>query len=229
MAGFCAAGVLIAARQLGGQWEEADFALALALTGALVSLGWLVGMIATSLGERAAGPAPAAAAAYGSLGLLPADLALARLDEEVARARRHRRPLTVVLLQTDITDDSLPPAARTAAWRTVSRLVESLVPETAVPFALAPDEVGAVLPEVDEAAAWELLGPVIDAAGRATFTVRELDQRRRLVDCAEVHAGLVPLSSSHPDADQMLAAVRQAVGTDRRPAPSPSTHQGTGR
>lgn len=223
--GFCAAAALIAARRLGGRWDEDDFLLALALTGALVALGWLVGAVATSLGERAAGPGPAAAApVFGSLGLLPADLALARLDEEVTRAQRHRRPLTVVLLHTDITDESLSLSARTAVWRTVGRLVESLVPETAVPFALAPDQVGAVLPEVDEAAAWELLGPLIDAAGRASFTVRELDQRRSLVDCAEVHAGLVGLSPSHPDADQLLAAVRQVAVADRQPA-SPPLHE----
>ncbi len=138
-AGLAGAAAVIAARLLGDQWTAGDFPLALALTAALLVLGWLTGI----LGARLRGhtdeeiPASVAAPAYGSLGLLPEDLARARLDEEIVRARRHRRPLTVVLLHTTITDVSLSAPARRAAQRTVARLVETLVPETAVPFALA--------------------------------------------------------------------------------------------
>ena len=215
VAGFVGAAVVIGARQLGGAWTTADFALALALTVCLVVVGWATGVATVRmrppLDVRAladAGPA------FGSLGLLPAPLALARLDEEVARARRHGRPLTVVLVSAETIDPALSDAAVDALHRTVARLVESLVPETAVPFALAPDEVGAILPETDEHDAWELLGPVVDAAGRASFTVREQDERRALFECAELHAGLVSLSDDAPDADRLLAALRQTVRAD---------------
>ena len=210
--GFVGAAVVIAARRLGDDWTAADFAFSASLSFCLVVVGWATGMASVrmrpALEVRALGDAEPA---FGSLGLLPAPLALARLDEEVARARRHGRPLTVVLVSVEITDEALTHAGRSAVHRTVARLVESLVPDTAVPFALGPAEVGAILPETDEQEAWQLLGPVVDAAGRASFTVREADERRSLVDCAELHAGLVSLSEDTPDADRLLAALQGTV------------------
>jgi hypothetical protein len=119
--------------------------------------------------------------------------------------------LTVVLLSAEAIDPTLSDVGRGALHRTVARLVEALVPDSAVPFALAPDEVGAILPETDEHDAWELLGPLVDAAGRASFTIREQDERRALADCGELHAGLVSLSDDVLDADGLLAAVRRTV------------------
>lgn len=223
VAGFVGAAIVIAAHRLGGDWTTADFALAASLSLCLVVVGWITGVATVrmrpSLDVRALAEAEPA---FGSLGLLPAPLALARLDEEVVRARRHGRPLTVVLLSAEPTDPALGHAGRSALHRTVARLVESLVPDTAVPFALAPDQVGAILPETDEAAAWGLLGPVVDAAARASFTVREQDDRRSLAECAELHAGLVALSDATPDADRLLSTLREAVqaeGEDRSASP----------
>ncbi len=212
VAGFLASATVIAVRQAGGAWTQADFVSALTLTVGLVFLGWLAGLAGTSLGDTATAASPefVTVPAYGSLGLLSADQALTRLNEEIARAVQHDRPLTVVVLRTDVTDQGLSAGARSAAHRTVARLLESLVPETAVPFALARDEVGAVFPETDEASAWELLGPVMDAAGQASFTVREGDERRSLLDCAEVHAGLVVLSPANAEAAQLVEAARRA-------------------
>ncbi len=225
VAGFVGAAVVIAARQVGGAWTTADFGLALTLSSCLVVVGWVTGVASVrmrpTLDVRALVDAEPA---FGSLGLLSAPLALARLDEEVTRARRHGRPLTVVLVSAETTDPALSEVGRRALHRTVARLVESLVPDTAVPFALAADEVGAILPETDERAAWELLGPVVDAAGRASFTVREEGERRALVDCAELRAGLMSLSEDTPDAGRMLAAlqvtVRAEAAPDDRPAPT---------
>ena len=222
VAGFVGAAVVITARQLGGAWTPADFGQALALSFCLVVVGWATGIASVRMRPAVDVRAVAdAEPAFGSLGLLPAPLALARLDEEVTRARRHGRPLTVVLLLTEATDPELTWAARSALHRTVARLVESLVPDTAVPFALAPDEVGAILPETDEQAAWDLLGPVVDAAGRASFTVREQDDRRSLADCAELHAGLVQLSDDTPDADRLLAALEDTVRAGAAAGDSP--------
>lgn len=212
VAGFVGAAVLITARQVGGAWTPDAFALALSLSSCLVVVGWATGIATVRMRPALEVRALAdAEPAFGSLGLLPAPLALARLDEEVTRARRHGRPLTVVLVSAEVTDEALPSAARSALHRTVARLVESLVPDTAVPFALSRDEVGAILPETDEQAAWELLGPVVDAAGRASFTARESDERRALADCAELHASLVSLSEDSPDADRLLATLQDAV------------------
>ncbi len=221
VAGFVGAAVVIMARQVGGAWTPADFALALSLSWCLVVVGWATGIASVRMRPAIDVRAVAdAEPAFGALGLLPAPLALARLDEEVTRARRHGRPLTVVLISVEATDPTLSGAARSALHRTVARLVESLVPDSAVPFALAPDEVGAILPGTDGQAAWGLLGPVVDAAGRASFTVREQDERRSLVDCAELHAGLVSLSEDSPDADRLLAVLQDTV---RAGAPTDDT------
>ena len=217
VAGFGGAALVIAVRQAGDAWTPAEFRLSLSLTVALVLLGWLTGTVSTSLrgrGDEEAAGVPVSAAA-GSLGLLPADAALARLDEEVARARRHRRPLSLVLVRTQITDDLLLPDARRIARRTVARLVEGLVPETAVPFALEEDVVGAVLPETGEAAAWELLGPVVDAAPRASFAVRAEGERRALVDCASLDVALVALSARHEGAQALLDDARRGLAAEQ--------------
>jgi GGDEF domain-containing protein len=180
----------------------------------LVVVGGLVGMAGSRLRARGVVNDPGPAPAYDSLGLQTAEVALSRLDEEIARARHHARPLTVVLIWTDITDQTLSEGARRRAHRTVARLVESLVRETDVPFAFATDEVGAILPETDADAAWQLVGPLMDAATRASFTVREEDQRRSLAGCAELHAGLVSLSDDRTSADELMAAARRSVRED---------------
>lgn len=215
--GVATAAGTVAGMQLGGEWSPRGFWASLALVLALVALGWLTGMVSAGVHrarETSAGPTEGAAPAYGSLGLLTAEVALARLDEEVARARRHRRPLTVVVFRAHVTDESLDDRARTAARRALARLVESLLRETDVPFALGQDELGAVLPETDGVASWDVIGPVLDAASHAAFTVREDDERRSLVDCAELHVGIAVLGDALPDADSLVTAAREAAEAD---------------
>jgi GGDEF domain-containing protein len=149
--------------------------------------------------------------AYGSLGLLTAEVAMVRLEEEVARARRHVRPLTVVVVLVCISDDTLDEHARSAARRALARLLESTLRETDVPFAMGEEQFGAILPETAASASWDVVGPVLDAAGRAAFTVRETDERRRLVDCAELHVGIAVLGDGLQDAESLIAAARRSA------------------
>jgi GGDEF domain-containing protein len=214
-AGVAAAAGVIAVKQWSGAWDEDVFLGSVESTLGLVVVGGLVGMAGSRLRGRGVVDGPGPAPAYGSLGLLTAEVALSRLDEEIARARHHARPLTVVLIRTDTTDQTLSQGARLRAHRTVARLLESLLRETDVPFALTTDEVGAILPETNAETAWQLVGPLMDAATRASFTVREEDQRRSLADCAELHAGLVSLSEDCADADELMAAARQSVREDK--------------
>ncbi|MCW2622641.1 MAG: hypothetical protein JWL64_2243 [Frankiales bacterium] len=221
-AGLLGAAGLIAARKWAGDWTTAEFGLGVTLTLALVLLGWLCGLVTRRLGEPSGSGARGHALsepyapAYGSLGLLPAAAATARLEEEVARARQFRRPLTVVLLGVEITDRSLPEASRAAALRGVARLLESLVPESAVPFALTADELGAVLLETAGTQAWDVLGPVIDAARRASFSAGGQEERRSLRDCVQLHAALVELTPDLLHAEDVLAAARRSLALDSR-------------
>jgi hypothetical protein len=49
VSGFVGAAVVIAARQFGGAWTTADFALALALSVSLVVAGWATGVVSVRL------------------------------------------------------------------------------------------------------------------------------------------------------------------------------------
>ena len=221
--GLLAAAAVIVTRQLAGRWTPAGFAGALTLVLSLITLGWLAGMVSAGIHQRRdrrAGQEESTAPAYGSLGLLTAEVAALRLEEEVARARRHRRPLATVVIRVSVTDQTLDPTTRQAAHRTVARLVETLLRDTDVPFALGTGELGAILPETDAAASWDVVGPVLDAATRSAFTVREQDERRSLVDCAELYAGLAVLKDSMSGAQALLDAARQAARVDEERAVS---------
>ncbi len=220
--GVITAALFVLAMQAAGQWTPRSFATSLAQVLGLVVLGWLAGMLSAAVHGRSASRPDAdvgVVPAYGSLGLLTEDVALARLDDEIARARRHRRPLTVVVIRMEMVDDTLGERARKAAVRAVARLVETLLRETDVPFALDSGELGAILPETDTTAAWDILGPVLDAASGAAFTVRDEDERRSLVDCAELHAGMAELGQHSSDANGLIASARTTARDDERERP----------
>lgn len=98
-------------------------------------------------------------------------------------------------------------------------MVESLLRDTDVPFGVAPDEFGAILPETDSTRGWSVVGPIIDAAGRSTFTDRLSGQRRSVADCAEVCAGLAFLPEDTVDGRIVDAAalIEEARAAHRAP------------
>ncbi len=219
VSGLAAAAVAVAAKQLGGAWSPSSFATSVVTTLGLLVLGWVCGLaggrLRTRRGDSPADPGAAGSSpAFGSLGLLTAEYALPRLEDEMARARRHGRPLAVLLVRMYVTDDSLDDRARRAARRSVARLLESLLRETDVPFALTPEEIGAILPETDTVAAWDIAGPVIEAASHASFTDRETGDRRGLADSVELHASLVALTDDLSRAEDLLRAARAALDTE---------------
>ena len=228
--GFATAAAVVLALRLSDRWAAASFATDLALVLGLVASGWLTGMVSAGIHARRAGEddgGGTARPAYGSLGLVTAEVAEARLDEEVMRARGHGRPLTVVVIRVTTTDPGLDVNARSSAQRAVARLVESMLRDTDVPFASSPDEFGAILPETDGATAWEVLGPVLDAAARAAFTVREQDERRNLVDCAELHVGLATLSDQTSEATTILEAARRSARAEEAGGAHRSSAEGS--
>ncbi len=210
--GVAGAAAAITLKRFTGAWTDDTFTTSLALTVALVTVAWLAGMVSSDVHNRPLSRDPDAplAAAQGSLGLLPGDAALARLEDEFIRARQHRRPLSVVVLSIHVTE-TLDAVARQSASRSVARLLETLLRDTDVPFALAPSEIGAILPETSGTDAWDVISPVLDAASHATFTVREQGERRSLADVAEVRTGLASLTDRDYDASALLAAARTSA------------------
>ena len=209
--GLAGAAAVIGFKQLGGLWTPETFLVSAGSASVLVTGAWLAGMVSSDLHGRTGGAEPDAGRASpvsGSLGLLGYDLALARLDEEIARASTYHRPLVVAVVEIRLTDALLDDTARSSAERSVARLVETLVRETDVPFAMGPHLLGVIMPESDPATAWEVLGRVLDAATDAAFTVRESHQRLKLTDCAELHVGIVAASRKVSTAEKLVAAAR---------------------
>jgi GGDEF domain-containing protein len=212
---------LIAVKRFADQWHDEAFFLALAETLVLLAVGTSAGLAGSAL-RRRTGPAPSEepaaliAPVFGSLGLLNHDVAIARLEEEVERARDHRRPLTLLLIEAEITDATLDTAAREGVLRAVARTIESRLHARDVPFAISPERLGAILPEATVADGWQRLGHVIDALAEATFTSRSSRTRPTVADTVILQAGLAELGSAVPSADALLDAA--AAGLDRNRA-----------
>lgn len=213
LVGLLAAAGLAAAKQLTGTWTVESFWRSLLTTLLLLLLGWAAGRVGKRLsaGERAV-PRTADVAAFGSLGLVQEAAAVARLEEEAARAERHHRPLSLLLLQTRVTDDELDQASLDAAQRVAARQLEAALRLTDVPFALSPDLVGAILTETGEEGAWEVAGSILERAADATFTDRARRTRLRLGDHADLAAGIASAPEDGRGARQLLAAALASLG-----------------
>lgn len=217
--GLVAAAVVIAARRALGPWGPDAFWLSLVQTFALVATGVTSGGAGLVLrgrdGDAASSSLPGPA--FRSLGLLEADVAMVRLDEEVERALAHRRPLTLVLVHTEIIDPALDAEARRRAIRAVARIFEGRLRETDVPFAVSADRLGAILPEKTSMAAWEAVGHVMDAITEGRFAARSDVGSRALADAVRLHVGLVELSQRLADANALFDAATAALSRSRTP------------
>lgn len=207
VAGLAGAAAVIAAKQLSGAWTADTFWTSLAETTAFLVVGVVAGWLAVRL-RRADTPATDATTtfgpAYGSLGLLPADVARARLEDEVDRSSRHRRPLTLLVVQSRLTDGSISSEGVEAAYRSVARLLESRLRATDVPFALTRDRLGAILVETDRAGAWQVAGPLLESVHDTRFTTRSDGRTHELADVLDLDIGIATLGTRVCSAAGML-------------------------
>lgn len=220
--GLVAAAAVILGQRIAGDWDADTFALALVQTVALVSTGGAAGRAGAVLRREAVAPAEASLVpepVFGSLGLLDADIAMERLEEEIDRSRAHARPLSVVVIDVRTTVE-LSAEARRAALRAVARLFESRLFDSDVPFALSESRLAALLPDADPTDAWERIGLVLDAVAAGRFSVRDELGDRRLTDTVELAVGM---AESRPDtlsADAILDAATAALPSDRAEDPA---------
>jgi GGDEF domain-containing protein len=219
LVGLAAAAAVVAVKKAGGVWAPPAFWPSLGQTAALLATGLASGAAGSHLRRRprvVAGPVATGDPGYGPLGLVAPDHALARLEDEVERARRHRRPLTLIRVDVDVVDGD----SETDALRAVARILESRVRDTDVPFAFAPDSLGAILPETDSVAAWDVVGPIVDAVGQATYAsfsdgADGADGRRRLSDAVQLQVRLATLGVHGDSADELVeAATGSQPGAD---------------
>lgn len=222
--GIIAAALLTGGRQLLGLWDAEDFWLALVQVVAVGLTGYLTGRVGGAL--RAAAEEDEATAAdvepvFGSLGLLDADHAMLRLEEEVERARGNDRSLTLMLLRVEVRDTSLDHAGVSGAHRAVARLVESRVRDADIPFALTHDKLGVILPETDGAEALEPVARILDGVTTGRFAVRGEGRDRQLSDTVEVAVGTAVLDDFTGTATALLDAANEGLARTPRSTTPP--------
>jgi GGDEF domain-containing protein len=212
LVGLAVAALLVAARRATDLWSSEVFVPALVETVALIAVGALAG----HAGARLRLTTPAATGSllgpvHGSLGLIDEGAALARLEEEVARSRRYGRTVSLALLDVHLVEEGLPVEGRRAACRAVARLVESRSEPAHVPFALAEDRFGIVMPDTGAVAAWAVVGRVLEAVGTTEVTYGTDRTSRSLHDTVEVVAGISQHGPTRDSAAALLADARRAI------------------
>jgi GGDEF domain-containing protein len=211
-AGVLGAAMVVGVKRLAAPLGPDDFGVMAAEVATLMVLGWVAGILGEHLRELSRSsvgtPPGTVVPAFSSLGLLDQEQAMLRLEEELSRSRRSRRPLGLLMVTVEPTTSELDEAAELRLRRTVARLVESVVADTDIPFALHDNEIGAILPETGAAQGWRLVAPLVDAIRGATFADRATGQRRSLAECARVRTGLVFADQQSTPASLMTQARR---------------------
>lgn len=195
---FASAGVFAAQLALSGLPTDGAGPWAL-----LASLLLMIGAVGGAIGDRVrregrrserAGSLAVAPAA-GSLGLIGEADGRLRLAEEITRARLFGRPLSAARVMVEISDESLPRAESRRVRRAIARVLESVLRETDVPYALQDGGFGVVLPETAPDAAADVVGSVLIAAAQSTFTDRVTGSRRRVGDVVRLQLAVVDASA----------------------------------
>lgn len=205
--GLGAAALVIFVRQAAGSWVPGAFALAAVESAALIGTGWAAGRAGSGLRvARAFGThdGDEAGAVFGSIGMLPADLALVRLEEEVSRARSYRRPLSVAILAVETVDPELDADGRNEVFRAVARVAETMLREMDVPFLFAANRIGAILPETGGVAAAIATSRILEAVSTGGFIHRRRNQRQSLAGAVAVRLAVVSLTPSVRTAGDLL-------------------------
>jgi GGDEF domain-containing protein len=216
--GLAASAGLTLTRQIQGTWLPSHFGTAAIETVAVMttgwSAGWAGGFIRSSRGrssDRVDAPG-----VFGSLGMVPWDMAQTRLQEEVARATMYGRPLSLLMLDIELMGPDLDDQSRHEVNRGVARITESRLRDTDVPFAVSAQRMGAILPETDHAAATIAVGRILEAVVDATYMDRVTGTRGSVGEVASVRVGVASLGGSVRDAAQLTAAAMETV---MKPAP----------
>jgi GGDEF domain-containing protein len=213
--GLLGAAALVGARQVLGRWDVDEFWYALAQVLGVVVVGVSAGAVGSRLrwgtGGAVAGDGPVRPA----LGLLGPDDAIVRLDEEVERARDHRRPVSLLLVDVDLLDQGLDEEGRRRALRAVARTFESRLLPSDVPFAATDDFLGAILPETGTAMAWDRVARVLDAVREVRFSGGADDRQRPLSDVVTLHIGLAGLGEGVDSVDGLFDAAARGLRRSR--------------
>ena len=195
-----------------------------AFSGGLLSAFFLVssGMAAQFAGDRtrrmdappsqdsAPSPPGAGAPVFGSLGLLRGALGELRLEEEIDRARRYGRPLSVGRVLMDYRQ-GIAAEEREGATQAVTRIFESTLRLTDVAYAYEAHDIVAILPETDEEGAWLFLSRIVDIILMATTYVRPEHERRPIGAYVTPHFAIVNFPRDGDSVTELLDASEELI------------------
>ena len=159
--------------------------------GLMVVLGLVVGLIAAWARRRrrlssARSSDGRSQAAQRSIGMLSPAAGALRLEEELARASLHTRPLVLATFGIDVHDDTLGADDIDRLRRAVARIIETALHPTDIPYAIGDRSFAVIMPEVGVDEAASVLAPVVAAAEHATFAARGDGRRMAVTDVAEI-------------------------------------------
>lgn len=211
------AALAVVMKRFFGAWTTESFVVSVAELLLLVATAAAFGVAASALRRvnRVATERSPEDAAFGSLGLLGAELGELRLTAEVERAAKYNRPLSLLGVTTEeLPESGLAAEHREAIHRTVARLIDSMLRVTDVAFASGPDRVVLVLPETRLQDAWLLMARISDAVNEATFVAGPPRERKPFSDYARVHLAAATYPQHGASARALLdATFRQGAPT----------------
>lgn len=217
VAGFMSAGLSIGVKQLTGSWDDGTYVEQMTQIIMLIASGaaaGYAGMYVNRLHDQRVIKVDAVTPVFGSTGLLNAELGEMRIDEEIARARRYKRPLSLLRVCVRIRPGvSLTEQQESDAYRAVARLQEGLLRDSDVPYAYAPYDVATVLTESDYDGAWQLVGRIIDASANATFVTRPSMTRRSVHDVANIHFAVATFPQNGASAGDLVSVTNEMLRT----------------
>ena len=218
--GLAGAVALVALRRAWGDWAPEVFGPAVLETLVLVTAGALSGRAGQRLrGSASPGVVSLLEPAYGSLGLLGQDAALARLEEEVARAQRLDRAVILLLLDVDVHESAAE--ARSAALRAVARLVESGAESQDIPFAMSANRFGIIFADASLAAVWDVVDRILATVATATYPHGVEREVRLLQTAVGLRIGLAQQSIRASTAQGILDEAVAALERGQREQAAP--------
>lgn len=216
--GLAGASSVVLLKQIAGAWNPVTFVGSL---GEVILL-FLTGAVAGFVGSRLRGQAlpgrteddDAGSPFAGSLGILPRHMGELRFEEEVDRARRYGRALSLLRINIDMhagEDTRAQPAEAEAVMRAVARLVENLTRVTDIPFSCGSNSFAIIFPETAITGALTLASHLVDAILTATVATRADGGRRRIGEFAGVRLGVAAYPEHGDSAEALMESALRAV------------------
>ena len=215
--GLAGASGMVLLKQISAAWTPERFLASLAEVVFFLAAAVVAGFVGQQLRRlisqtTTAVEQPLQSPAVGSLGFLPSGPGEMRVEEELDRAKRYRRELSVLRVAVDVHPEQAADAAvRDGVVRAVGRLLESQIRIIDVPYADDENCFVAILPETSLNGALVLASHMVDAVANATLAVGSARDRRSIGDFASIRFGVASYPEHGDTAAELINTTRRAI------------------